>query len=325
MAALLEAFLTYLRNERGYSEHTVAAYRRDVQQFADHYRAETEGDILRSPEACARVHPRDLRAWVGQRHYARKTLHRKLSSVRRYFRYLQQREGLANNPVQGVALPKTQRQLPKLASAHQLNEGLEKLGAAPAEALNTQQAQQAPAETTHQARFEQLRNRAMLELFYATGIRRAELIGLQLPDLNLAERSLRIRGKGNKQRLVPFGEAAARALQSYLQLADELGFDLGKAIFQTWRKAPLYPMLVHRVVEAFFRELGQENSASPHVLRHSFATHLLDNGADLNAVKELLGHQSLASTQVYLHSSAERLKQVYRKAHPRAANRKPED
>jgi len=166
------------------------------------------------------------------------------------------------------------------------------------------------------------RDRALLELLYGCGLRRSEIVGLRPENVDLYQRQLRIMGKGGKERIVPFGKAVAEAQQAYLELRQQLLAPDPAAFFLKADGQPLYPKLVYRLVQKYLAVVSSRTQLSPHVLRHTFATHLLDRGADLNAIKELLGHASLAATQVYTHNSISKLKSVYAQAHPRATNHK---
>jgi integrase/recombinase XerC len=307
---LLEQYLRALAVEKQYSAHTLKAYETDLRGFAQ---ALAEGyglDVLGQADDLRQVDHGAIRYWFAELDGARATLSRKLSAVRSFLRYHHRVGTLAANPSGRFKLPKKVKRLPTFVP----EAALQKLLAAPTVLPN--QAGDAPS--TPEALFEAARNRAMIELFYSAGLRTAELQHLRLQDLDIQRRVVRVLGKGNRQRLVPYGEPAAQALTEYQNTAQALGLRLTNRLFVRPQGQPLYPMLVYRVVRGQLADVPGLAKRSPHVLRHTFATHLVDRGADLNAVSKLLGHQSLAATQVYLHNSIAKLKDVHKKAHPRA-------
>lgn len=297
----LAAFERHLRDERGVSAHTRAAYGRDVASFAGFLSREF---LSRPPESVSAAEAdvlavRSYLAFLRSRGLSKTSVGRHLSALRTFFRFLA-REGLAvGNPARAVATPRADRPLPRTLSVAE--------AAAVVEAGKDGE----PGLTA--------RDRALLELLYATGLRVSELVGLDLPDVDLASRQLRTLGKGKKERIVPFGEKAAAALREYLRErphpATRKNVD---AIFLNGRGERLTDRSVRRILEKALRLAGVTRHASPHALRHSFATHLLAAGADLRSIQELLGHASLSTTQKYTHLDAERLIEVYRKSHPRA-------
>jgi integrase/recombinase XerC len=303
-AAALDDFLRYLTMVRGLSAKTGEAYAHDVQQFAD-FLAHQWGEA-RAFDWPA-VDFRLVRRWVAQlrqAHYASASIARKLAAVRSFFRFLVKEGWLQHNPAALVTLPAQRRRLPEVLYASELEELL----AAP-----------------HADSPLGLRDRAVLELLYSTGVRVSELVGLNVEDVDLQERRARVTGKGNKQRWVFFGRPAQAAVQRYLAEArpqlvpPERGGE--RALFVNRWGRRLTARGVQRLVHKHVLRAALSQRISPHVLRHTFATHLLDSGADLRAIQELLGHSSLASTQIYTHVSAERLRQSYQQAHPLARRR----
>jgi len=304
MKEAIQTYLRYLSIEKNASVHTIKAYNTDLQQLceflAETFPSETEiTDITRM----------QLRAWLSglsASAVSRSTLQRKIACVRSFFRFLHKRGLNTTNPAVHLVSPKPERRLPKTVDATQL-------GAA----LN--QAQPEPAGDRDHAW--QVQASAIMELFYATGIRLRELTGLNTDHLDLDKHQIKVLGKGSRERIVPFGSAADEALRSHLNLREYLLIDPGSdpgALFLTIKGRRIYPRAVQRIVEKKLVEHTEARQASPHALRHSFATHLLDNGADIRVIKELLGHRSLNSTQIYTSASASRLKEVYKQAHPRA-------
>lgn len=298
-------FLLYLTKERNDSPHTVQAYRRDLlafEAFADEYYG-TAWDW-------ASVDRLALRSFMGaltRQGLARRSAARSLSAVRSFYRFLGARHGLTANPARGVRLPKSDRRLPSVLDRAQMEQLF-----AHAEAA------------ARDGGFQELRDLAMLELFYGTGIRLAELAGLDVRDVDLVAEQVRVRGKGRKERIVPVGRHAGRALRAYERAREVLlerragrGAEPA-ALFVGRTGRRLSSRGVQLAVRRYLRLFGERAGLKVHSLRHTFATHLLDAGADLRAVQELLGHSSLSTTQVYTHTSVERLKRVYQAAHPRA-------
>lgn len=291
------AFLNYLRNERRYSVHTVTAYGKDLRQFSTfvshHYGYTAIEKIKRSM----------VRSWLAhlmEADYAATAIRRKLAAVKAYFKFLQERGYLSVNPTLKIPTPKLPRRLP----ATVLAKDLEKLFA-----------QLSRSEDD----FNTLRDHLVLALLYHTGMRRSELIDLRDADISAEKRQLLVRGKGNKERVLPYGQVLADLMDRYVfrreQEYPQRGHD---CLLVTNKGKPLYPKWVYNTVTRYLGMVTTVEKKSPHVLRHSFATHLMDNGADLNAVKAILGHANLAATQVYTHGSVERLRAVYEQAHPAA-------
>lgn len=299
-------FLTFLAKERNDSPHTVKAYGRDLALFTafcdQHY-----GGPAWSWAGVDRLSLRSFMAALQERGLAKRSVARALSALRSFYRFLGVRRGIEVNPARGVRLPKLDKRLPALLDRKQIEEVFRT-----AEAL---------AERND---FPGLRQLAILETLYATGMRLSEIAGLNLADLDLVSDQVKVRGKGKKERLLPLGGYAVRALRRYYKARDQLlgGLPAGKgdqrAVFLSLRGARLTPRSIQQLVRSCFAALGAQAGLKVHSLRHSFATHLLDAGADLRAVQELLGHASLSTTQVYTHTSVERLKKVYQQAHPRA-------
>ncbi|MFO7587618.1 MAG: tyrosine-type recombinase/integrase [Gemmatimonadota bacterium] len=312
----LEAFLRYVERERRLSPHTVEAYRRDLADLAAFLDGHRGGSW-----SWSEIDRLDLRSWLGSlraRGLATTTLGRKLSAARALFRFLHRTGRTAGNAARGIRTPKSGRPLPAWLTRLQVERLFDAVGA---DAEGSEGG--APA-----VRSRRLRNRAILELLYSSGLRLSELHGLDRADLDLAERRVRVRGKGNRERIVPVGSRAAAALAVWIGERPAAGAPgaegrgvaqgRGDPLFTTESGARLSRRQIQRVVAAWLSEAAEGEGMSTHSLRHSFATHLLDAGADLMAVKELLGHASLSTTRVYTHTSRERLLETYRRAHPRA-------
>jgi len=301
--AELSAWLREIESGRQLSEHTVAAYRRDLYEFAAFLNRHF-GDGW----TWAGVDRLALRGFLGhldRRGLSRRTIARKLSAVRSLFRYLHREEKIGSNPARALRSPRLERSLPSWLTQPQT------------ERLFTLSENRA-AEGT----FNGTRDHAILELFYAAGIRLAELHGVDMDDLDLVADQVKVRGKGRKERIVPLGRSAVAALrrwEPHRAGAAAVGPPGDRrAVFLTAAGKRLSRRRIQSIVTAFLRAAGEDDELSTHSLRHTFATHMLDAGADLMAVKELLGHASLSTTRIYSHTSRERLKRVYDKAHPRA-------
>lgn len=294
----IDQFLHYLRFQRKYSEHTVESYGNDLTQFAE-FLENRIGDNQISPQSVETGHIKDFLGHLLIHGLEKRSIARKLSSIKSLLRYFL-REGLIKkNPAAIVSAPKLDRRLPVIIDMKQASKLMEL----------------PPADT-----FEGIRDRAILELLYGAGLRLSELLNLRTENVNFHADTIRVSGKRNKERILPMGSHAKAILKKYLQIRDAAVKSLSEPsiIFVNRNGNPLYPLAVQKMVKKYMSELSEQEHLSPHVLRHAFATHLLDRGADLFAVKELLGHESLSTTQIYTHVSTERLKKVYQQAHPRA-------
>ncbi len=301
----LADFLTHLRKERDVSPHTIVAYRRDLTNFAS-FLAVYHGADPWSWQSLDRLAIRSFLAHLTRRGLTRRTIARALSAVRTFYRYLHRNELIESNPTRAVGSPRLEKYLPGYLDRAQID-------------LLFQSAEV----RAWDGRLEDVRNLAILELFYSTGMRLSELHGINRGELDLVSQQVKVRGKGRKERILPLGDHAQRALRNYEAKRDELGRRIGarldrSAFFVTARGARIGVRAIQKAVTAFLDTIDERAGLSTHSLRHSFATHLLDAGADLRAVQELLGHASISTTQIYTHTSVERLKEVYQKAHPRA-------
>ena len=287
-------FIKYLQFEKRFSEHTLTAYSTDLQQFQAFL------ESIYGEAEWQQVKASQIRSWMAyllEQKQAPASIRRKISTLKTFYRFWRRTYPDFRDPTKGIQTPKLQKRLPVTADSTALHRLLASF----------------PAE----ADFPTLRDKLVLELLYGTGLRRSELLGLSLGDVSLSESRLRIKGKGNKERLVPFGPAVKEALEHYLKVREEHYPNRSHLILTDKGNQP-YPKWVYNKVKQYLGALPYLEKASPHVLRHSFATHLSDGGADLNAIKELLGHTSLAATQVYTHNSIEKLKRSYDQAHPKA-------
>jgi integrase/recombinase XerC len=300
-------FTVFLEKERNDSPNTVRAYARDLEAFRAFCDEYYGGPRRWKWTTIDRLALRSFMGELKRRGLAKRSIARAVSVLRTFYRFLGTRYGVEHNPAKGVRLPKLERRLPAVLDREQVDE-LFHYAQSLAEAGG----------------FGERRDLAMLEVFYATGMRLSELAGLNLADVDVVSDQVKVRGKGRKERIVPLGGYASRALRSYYGARDDLlqslprGRGDRRAVFLSRRGNRLSPRGIQQVVGRFLRQLDGRKGVKVHTLRHSFATHLLDAGADLRAVQELLGHASLSTTQVYTHTSVERLKRVYQKAHPRA-------
>ena len=302
-------FMNYLKVERGFSHHTLRAYRNDLDQFCEYVAAgpealtrKGEGPRQRaSLDLLERATKNDVRAFLAHVQTAggsARTSARKLAALRAAYKYFIRSGKIDQNPAQYVKSPKLRRDLPDVLSIPEVTALME-----------------APDTETPLG----VRDRALLETLYSSGIRASELTGLKLGDLDLSHGGMRVLGKRKKERMVQLGSYAVEALTDYLAIRSGLGCPDHDTVFVNARGGPLTPRSVQRVVHKYVRQvLPGRDEVSPHTLRHTFATHMLDGGADLRVIQELLGHESLSSTQIYTHVSMDRLQQVYREAHPHA-------
>lgn len=293
---MVDSFLHYLTYERRFSEHTLTAYRSDLEQF-NSFLTEIDPDLT-----SVRAEFMHIRAWVihlMEADIAPRSINRKLASLRTYFRFLKQRGVVEVDHFQKLNALKIKKSLPVFVQEESMSALLDEF----------------PFEDS----FSGWRDRLVLELFYATGIRLSELLNLKERDINRFERTIKVLGKRNKERIIPFPKNLGLIIENYLNRKNiEFGHNSGLPLIVTDKGRPGYPMFVYRIVNKYLNLIPSIDKKSPHVLRHTYATHLLDKGADLNAIKALLGHSSLAATQVYTHNSLERLKAVFDQAHPKA-------
>ena len=298
----LRPYLEHLTAEKNYSAHTAAAYAVDLAQFYEFLVRHFAGEDVQ----LARIDHLTIRLFLGdllEHGKSKKSAARKLAAVRSFFKYLVKLKKISYNPGAHVMMSRLPKRLPSFMDEASVGRLMEAPDGATAVGI---------------------RDRAMLELLYGTGIRLSELVGLRIADVDFYNSTLKVLGKGRKHRIVPLGRKAADALKKYLARRDELagasrtgGPDAG--IFVSVRGLPMSSRTVYRVVHSWIGAVSEIEKRSPHVLRHTFATHLLNRGADLRAVKELLGHESLSTTQLYTHVTVDRLKRIYKQAHPRAS------
>jgi integrase/recombinase XerC len=291
---LIDAFLEYLSLEKKYSVHTVIAYKTDLLSFRDFLATEYNQEEFLS------VHYPQIRNWivslvVGK--ISNRTINRKVSSLKSFYKFLQKTKQIKINPLSKHRALKVAKKVQVPFSSKEINLVINSI------------------DEEHD--FTLIRNKLIVELFYSTGIRRTELINIKEVDVSFSNEVIKVLGKRNKERFVPLLKSVVPTLKKYLELKKEFSKEL-EVLFITEKGNKIYETLVYRIINSYFSKVSTKVKKSPHILRHSFATHLLNEGADLNSVKELLGHSSLASTQVYTHNSLDEIKKVYNQAHPRS-------
>jgi tyrosine recombinase XerC len=303
MKALISKYLKYLSVERNASEHTIISYENDLTSFLG-FTAQINDQTPEEVDISL-ITRLSIRLWLGdlsEQGLAKTSIARKVAALRSFFKYCFKRGHIEKNPAHLLVVPRKEQTLPKTATVDDISRMMD--------AIDT--------DTTRG-----LQDRAILELFYGTGMRLSELTGLNLTDIDLKQNQVTVHGKGNKQRIIPLGKTVAKILKDFREQRTELygertDGDARKALFIAPSGQRMYDKAVQLIVEKRLKATSEVTQKSPHVLRHSFATHMLDNGADIRIIKEFLGHANLAATQVYTHTSMERLKNVYEQAHPRA-------
>lgn len=293
----IKSFLEYLSFEKKYSTHTITAYKNDLSSFQQF--CNKEFDNLNIVE----VNYSQVRSWIVSlvdSGVSNRSINRKVSSLKSFYKFLQKIQQVKENPIAKHQALKVAKRVQVPFSEKEIKEVIALLNSG--------------------NDYKSIRDRLIVELLYSTGMRRNELIQIKLSDVDLSNGNLKVLGKRNKERFIPLLKSVQNSLQEYILIRSELNPSIDYLFF-TDKQNKLYPTLVYRIINEYFSTVSTKVKKSPHVLRHSFATHLLNEGADLNSVKELLGHSSLASTQVYTHSSLGTLKEVYNRAHPRSAKK----
>ncbi|MDQ2178228.1 tyrosine-type recombinase/integrase [Marinifilum sp. D714] len=288
-----ESFLSYLQYEKRYSAHTILSYDCDLTQFFEFYSSADEIEV-------EDITFKDVRRWIVflmNEGKTSRTVNRKLSSLKSFFKYLLRESVIDSNPMDRVVGPKQGKKLPGFVAEH---------------------AMQVLREIDFGEGFEGVRDQLVIEMFYQTGMRLSELMNLKESDFDRSASLVKVLGKRNRERIIPVSESLVKLLDQYLDLRFKTFGNLDGFLFVTKKGVPVYEKLLYRIVTKHLSKITTMTKRSPHVLRHTFATHLLNNGAELNAVKELLGHSNLSATQIYTHTTFERLNNIYKQAHPRA-------
>lgn len=303
----INAFIIYLSIEMKYSIHTVEAYKHDLRAFERFIKSEYE----KKEEECPleKADQEDIKKWIislSDQSISFRSINRKLSALKTYYSFLKKTKQIEISPFEkGIFMLKTDKKQKIPFSEAEIEKVLSYFSS--------------------KNSFDEVRDRAVIEMLYATGMRRSELANLKVGDVDLIQRQVKILGKGDKERYIPIIPELENTLHEYLKLRAEIANKKSEDyLFLVKNGKKIYPTLIYRIINSYFSAITSKKNVSPHVLRHSFASHLLDNGADLNTVKELLGHASLASTQVYTNTSLVELKRQYKKAHPRAEQKDEE-
>ena len=293
---IIHQFLDYLQKEKNYSLYTLKSYKTDLFALQNFASQSFNKSLLQ-------LNNKEIRSWIAdlsERKLSDKTINRKIASVKSFYKFLLKTNTISVNPAAQIPGVKTRKKIPVPFSQNEM----------------TQLFDAGLFDDT----YEGVRDKMIILLFYTTGIRRSELINIQLHDIDFSKKELKVLGKRNKQRIIPLLYNVIQELQAYLKVRNELVDKIAAEnyLFLTTKGKKMYEMLVYRIINSYISRVSVKHKKSPHMLRHTFATHLLNNGADLNSIKELLGHSSLAATQVYTHSSIQQLKEIYKKAHPRS-------
>lgn len=289
---LISQFLDYLKLERQYSDHTITAYKKDISDF--------EAFLLTKNKTFLKVGKKDIRAYLSFlliNNLDERSINRKISSLRTFYKFLLHTSVLESSPVEGVKALKVSK---KVQIPYSVNE------------MKALQQHDLFAKD-----FKGVRDELIIEFLYHTGIRKAELISLKSQDVDLFKKQIKVLGKRNKERVIPINDVLVSKIENYLKVISENGVIQQDSFFVREDGKKLYPKLVYNVVNYYLGFITEKSKKSPHILRHSFATHFLQNGAEINSVKEILGHSSLSSTQVYTHADIEQLKKVFNHSHPR--------
>jgi integrase/recombinase XerC len=294
----LEQFIAYIQFEKRYSPHTVAAYQSDLAQF--YIFLNTPEQVIQHPSKVTHHHIRNWMVELMNAGNTPRTINRKVATLRKYFKFLLQNQFIGATPTARIQTPKVSKQLPIVVEDEKLSKLLDSDG-------------------VFDTGFKGMRDKLIIELLFGTGIRLAELLGITENDINLYEGTVKVLGKRNKQRIIPLNAELKQLIQEYLLLKkNEIFGNKSLRLVVTNTGADAYAKMVYLIVQKYLNYISTQDKKSPHVLRHTFATSLLNKGADLNAIKDLLGHASLSATQVYTHNSVERLKSIYKQAHPKA-------
>ncbi|HOY91288.1 MAG TPA: tyrosine-type recombinase/integrase, partial [Bacteroidales bacterium] len=296
----IKDYLNFLENNQRYSPHTIHSYSIDLYDFKDFIQNTFDIDLIN----VKRIHINDWIMSLSESGLKASTINRKIVALSSFYNFLVNKNIITKNPVNNISKPKIPKRIPQYVKSKDLNTDI----------LDED------LETNAASDFEPMRNILIIEMLYQTGMRRSELVNLKNEDIDLYRKTIKVLGKRNKERYIPFTDDFKKLILDYINIKNDFfaNKQIDDSFFVLKNGKKLYDKFVYRVVNSYLSDINYISQKSPHILRHTFATHLLQQGADLNAIKELLGHSSLASTQIYAHSSIEHIKEVYSKAHPRS-------
>lgn len=288
-------FIQYLQYEKRYSDHTVQAYQRDLEQFFLYIDLHYSGTSI---NLIQHLHIRSWLASLKEHDLESRSINRKISTLKSYYKFLLRTSKVSSSPMSKIISPKNAKRLPVFVNQTNMDRLLE--------------------DTDFATDYKGNLDRLIVELLYQTGMRRAELLGIKVQDVDLYTHQIKVLGKGNKERIIPINKELQSLIENFISLRNQLENIESQHLLLRENGKPLYPKYVYTVVTHYLSLTTTLDKKSPHVLRHTFATHMLNQGADLNAVKELLGHANLTATQIYTHNTIDKLKEIYKKAHPKA-------
>lgn len=291
----IELFIKYLTYEKRYSLHTVKSYENDLSKFAEffNYSKDTFDPLS--------ISHHEIRKWIVflmECGYNERSINRKLSALKSFYKFLLRENVVEKSPLTKISAPKVNKKLPNFVERDRMDLLLD--------------------EIDFGNNFESYRDKLILELLYLTGMRLSELINIKIHDIDLNQKTIKVIGKRNKERVVPFNNELAKSIKNYISVLKSLNHSTSGFLIVTSKGEQAYPKLIYRIVKKYLEQVTTIEKKSPHVLRHTFATHMLNSGADLNAIKEILGHSNLSATEIYTHNTFEKLKSIYKQAHPRA-------
>jgi integrase/recombinase XerC len=298
MNSNLEDFINYLKFEKRFSQHTIIAYQKDIEDLLNWTLEQGYEDVEKIDSKLLRIYFSNLK----ELNFDVKTINRKISSSKTFFKFLQREETIKINPTEKLQILKKPKQLPFFVTEQKIESLFDTI-----------------YNSIDFSNYDEFRNLLILELFYSTGIRLSELIELEIFNISKSPSSIKVLGKRNKERIIPLHKNISELIEKFSEIRQHIiSVEEKKYLFLTKEGKKLYPKLVYNIVNNYLTQISTNKKLSPHILRHTFATHMLNNGADLNAIKEILGHAGLSSTQVYTHNSIGKLKEVYKNSHPRS-------